>query len=51
MRLPGYYRGRKAAVRMIRVLRMPGVRVDAMAAARALLGSLQLASWKMMPSV
>jgi ribosomal-protein-alanine N-acetyltransferase len=29
MRLPGYYRGRKAAVRMIRVLRMPGVQVDA----------------------
>jgi [ribosomal protein S18]-alanine N-acetyltransferase len=29
MRLPGYYRGRKAAVRMIRMLRMPGVRLDA----------------------
>ncbi len=28
MCLPGYYRGRKAAVRMIRVLRFPGVRAD-----------------------
>ena len=28
LRLPGYYRGRKAAVRMIRLLRMPGVRVE-----------------------
>ena len=28
LRLPGYYRGRKAAVRMIRVLRLPGIRVD-----------------------
>lgn len=29
MRLPGYYRGRKAAMRMALVLRLPGVRVDA----------------------
>lgn len=28
MRLPGYYRGRKAAVRMIRLLRLPGARPD-----------------------
>ncbi len=29
MRLPGYYRGRKAAMRMLRMLRLPGARVDA----------------------
>ena len=29
LRLPGYYRGRKAAMRMVRVLRSPSVRVEA----------------------
>jgi ribosomal-protein-alanine N-acetyltransferase len=28
LRLPGYYRGRKAAVRMVRVLRSPGTRAE-----------------------
>ena len=29
LRLPGYYRGRKAAMRMVRVLRPPAARVEA----------------------